>query len=224
MKESPREQKSKKYSDTRKERTKLDVVKSEKPIGSKPEVKLAKSMNDDDIKPFTQLPQVKTDDLTKLIEEMDRKVKLDELQADGKVFKEKNIPDAKILSKKKDTVVKPDDNRLRRNSLDSGEVSPKEESQMKRQNSLGDRSKSTDREDSEEKERSEGNDRPERRIRNKVLYSFIICSTALSLLLASLLLTHVTNFKSLCLLNNSLLTYIVIHKYLQILDIMQKKL
>lgn len=178
-KESPREQKSKKYSDTRKDRVKLDGVKADKLIGSKPEIKLSKSMSHDDIKPFTQLPHVKTDDLTKLIEEMDRKVKLDETQSDGKLLKDTIITDAKVMSVKKEYDFKPT-NKIRRNSFDSGEVSPKEESQLKRQNSLNDRSKSTDREDSEEKEKSEGNDRSERRIRNKVQTSLEMCRTTLA--------------------------------------------
>lgn len=123
----------------------------------------SKSLNHDDIKPFTQLPQVKTDDLTKIIEGMDKKVKLDDTQ---EVKAKKNCIDLSdtsfVLSKG------------RRNSLDSGELPAKEDSGLKRQKSLDDRSKSTDREGSEEKEKSESSDRrTERRIRNKVCYKFV---------------------------------------------------
>lgn len=159
FKESPREQKSKKYSDSRKDRVKQnDFMKSDKQsVLSKMMSSDGKNkLNHDDIKPFTQLPQVKTDDLTKLIEGMEKKSKLD----DSKVNKKNEI----IVGISK----------MRRNSLESGEVPVKEESVLKRQKSLEDRSKSTDREGSEEKEKSESTERrAERRIRNKVGY--LIC-------------------------------------------------
>lgn len=171
FKESPREQKSKKYSDARKERLKqVELGKSDKQsfinkiMSSEGK---SKSVNYDDIKPFTQLPQVKTDDLTKMIEDMDRKVKLDEAPSDiksqkeylqGKLKKDLN------LNQDREEITK-----LRRNSLESGDMPSKEECTLKRQNSLDDRSKSTDREGSEETEKSENTDRrTERRIRNKV--------------------------------------------------------
>ncbi|XP_053622513.1 regulator of nonsense transcripts 3B isoform X1 [Plodia interpunctella] len=162
FKESPRESKSKKYSDTRKERIKqTEFVKSEKQsvinkiISSDGK---SKSLNHDDIKPFTQLPQVKTDDLTKIIEGMDKKMKLEEAQKE-------HMPDnVSAVSAK-----------TRRSSLESGEMTTKDESVLKRQKSLDDRSKSTDREGSEEKEKSESGDRrTERRIRNKDRPSMVI--------------------------------------------------
>ncbi|CAG9581562.1 unnamed protein product [Danaus chrysippus] len=167
VKESPRETKSKKYSDTRKERLKqAELGKTEKQTAINKIISSegkSKSLNHDDIKPFTQLPQVKTDDLTKIIEDMDRKVKLDE--ADSKAFD-------KIDMEPQDAV---DVAIMRRNSLESGDISRKDESTLKRQKSLDDRSKSTDREGSEEKEKSESGDRrTERRIRNKDRPSLVI--------------------------------------------------
>lgn len=159
FKESPREQKSKKYSDTRKERLKqAEIGKSDKQSviskimssEGKP-----KTLNYDDIKPFTQLPQVKTDDLTKMIEDMDRKLKDD--QPDSKTQNDFEISN------------------MRRNSLDSGDMSGKEESTLKTQKSFDDRSKSSDREGSEEKEKGDSSDRrTERRIRNKDRPSLVI--------------------------------------------------
>lgn len=160
FKESPREQKSKKYSDTRKERIKQsEFGKSDKQSAinkiMSSESK-GKSMNHDDIKPFTQLPHVKTDDLTKIIEGMDKKLKLEE---SSKEFNDEAFTKNISIGVSK----------MRRNSLDSGELPEKDESMFKRQKSLDDRSKSTDREGSEEKEKSESGDRrTERRIRNKV--------------------------------------------------------
>lgn len=164
-KESPREQKIKKYSDTRKERFKQnDTIKIDKistvnkmkmpasHANEKSEVKLPRSINHDDIKPFTQLPHVKTDDLSKVMDEIDRKLKLENT-------------DEKI---KKKEVGRIESSQIRRNSLEFGETTPKDESPMKRQNSLDDSSKSS-REESVEKDKNEGSDRPsERRIRNKV--------------------------------------------------------
>lgn len=166
FKESPREQKSKKYSDTRKERLKqAEMGKSDKQsVISKlmfSEGK-SKSLNYDDIKPFTQLPKVKTDDLTKMIEDMDRKLKVDD-QSDSKNQEKNDLETSKF----------------RRNSLDSGDMSGKEESSLKTQKSLDERSRSSDREGSEEKEKGDGSDRrTEKRIRNKV-----ICFLVLGLLL-----------------------------------------
>ncbi|CAH1639821.1 unnamed protein product [Spodoptera littoralis] len=165
-KESPREVKSKKYSDTRKERIKqTEVGKSDKQsainkiMSSDNKVK---SINHDDIKPFTQLPHVKTDDLTKIIEGMDKKVKLSDSS------KESNDDST---SKSSPVGV----SKMRRNSLESGEMPVKDDLVLKRQNSLDDRSKSTDREGSEEKEKSESGDRrTERRIRNKDRPSLVI--------------------------------------------------
>ncbi|XP_013194164.1 regulator of nonsense transcripts 3B isoform X2 [Amyelois transitella] len=161
LKESAREIKSKKYSEIRKERIKqTEFVKSEKQsvinkiISSDGK---SKSLNYDDIKPFTQLPQVKTDDLTKIIEGMDRKMKLDEAQRDHDVSENTSA------------------SKIRRSSLESGELSTKEEVVLKRQKSLDDRSKSTDREGSEEKDKSDGSDRRmEKRIRNKDRPSMVI--------------------------------------------------
>ena len=157
FKESPREQKSKKYSDTRKERIKQsEFGKSDKQsaINKIMSSDSKKSMNHDDIKPFTQLPQVKTDDLTKLIEGMDKKLKLNDSSKDSN---DETVTKSVGVSK------------MRRNSVDSGELPVKDDLVLKRQNSLDDRSKSTDREGSEEKEKSESGDRrTERRIRNKV--------------------------------------------------------
>ncbi|XP_026759153.2 regulator of nonsense transcripts 3B isoform X2 [Galleria mellonella] len=165
-KESPRELKSKKYSDTRKVKQ-TEFIKSEKQsVISKimsSEGK-TKTLNHDDIKPFTQLPQVKTDDLAKIIDGMDRKLKLNEI--DSKVEK-----DSEDLSENNVIGI----TKTRRSSLESGELPVKEESTLKRQKSLEDRSKSTDREGSEEKEKSESTDRrTERRIRNKDRPSLVI--------------------------------------------------
>lgn len=165
-KESPRELKSKKYSDTRKVKQ-TEFIKSEKQsVISKimsSEGK-TKTLNHDDIKPFTQLPQVKTDDLAKIIDGMDRKLKLHEI--DSKVVK-----DSEDLSENNVIGI----TKTRRSSLESGELPVKEESTLKRQKSLEDRSKSTDREGSEEKEKSESTDRrTERRIRNKDRPSLVI--------------------------------------------------
>ncbi|XP_032528980.2 regulator of nonsense transcripts 3B isoform X1 [Danaus plexippus] len=170
VKESPRETKSKKYSDTRKERLKqAEMGKTEKQTAINKIISSegkSKSLNHDDIKPFTQLPQVKTDDLTKIIEDMDRKIKLDE--ADSKTF-DKNDKVEPEPQDAEDVAI------TRRNSLDSGDISRKDESTLMRQKSLDDRSKSTDREGSEEKEKSESGDRrTERRIRNKDRPSLVI--------------------------------------------------
>ncbi|XP_034838974.1 regulator of nonsense transcripts 3B isoform X1 [Maniola hyperantus] len=172
FKESPREQKSKKYSDTRKERLKqTELGQSDKQSLINKMMSTEGKSNYDDIKPFTQLPQVKTDDLTKLIEDLDRKVKLDEIQSDFKSQKE-------YLQEKFDLNLKNDGGeitKMRRNSLESGDMPSKEESVLKRQKSLDDRSKSTDREGSEETEKSESIDRrTERRIRNKDRPSLVI--------------------------------------------------
>lgn len=160
-----REQKSKKYSDTRKERIKNEFGKSDKQsainkiMSSDSKVK---SINHDDIKPFTQLPHVKTDDLTKLIEGMDKKVKLNDSSKDS---------NDEAITKNSSVGV----SKMRRNSLESGELPVKDDMVLKRQNSLDDRSKSTDREGSEEKEKSESGDRrTERRIRNKDRPSLVI--------------------------------------------------
>ncbi|XP_023945307.2 regulator of nonsense transcripts 3B [Bicyclus anynana] len=171
FKESPREQKSKKYSDTRKERLKqVELGKSDKQSAINKMMSTegkSKSSNYDDIKPFTQLPQVKTDDLTKIIEDLDRKVKLDD---DFKSRKEYLHEKLELISKLDDGDIA----KMRRNSLDSGDM-PREEITLKRQNSLDDRSKSTDREGSEETEKNESIDRrTERRIRNKDRPSLVI--------------------------------------------------
>ncbi|XP_048489383.1 regulator of nonsense transcripts 3B isoform X1 [Plutella xylostella] len=148
VKESPREQKSKKYSDTRKERIRSnEITKTDKPV-AKPESKV-KALNHDDIKPFTQLPHVRTDDLTKLIEEMDRKVKLEEK---GKGVSEDSV--------------------VRRNSIDYGEDSLREQPELKRQKSLDERGRSSERE-GEERDR-DAERRAERRIRNKDRPSMVI--------------------------------------------------
>lgn len=171
FKEPPREQKSKKYSDTRKERLKqVEQGKSDKQsVISKimSSDGKSKSLNHDDIKPFTQLPQVKTEDLTKLIEDMDRKVKMDE---DNK--NKESIRNKFKFNTKNDLV---EITKIRRNSMDSGDIPFKEEPILKRQNSLDDRSKSSEREGSEEKEKSENSERrAERRIRNKDRPSLVI--------------------------------------------------
>ncbi|CAH2102420.1 unnamed protein product [Euphydryas editha] len=171
FKESPREQKSKKYSDTRKERLKqVEQGKSDKQsVISKimsTEGK-SRSLNHDDIKPFTQLPQVKTEDLTKLIEDMDRKVKMDE------DTKSKESLQSKFKLNTKNDLI--EITKMRRNSMDSGDIPFKEEPTLKRQKSLDDRSKSSEREGSEEKEKSESSERrAERRIRNKDRPSLVI--------------------------------------------------
>lgn len=165
FKESPRELKSKKYSDTRKERAKqTESYKSEKQSVINKIMSTdgkSKGLNHDDIKPFTQLPHVKTDDLTKLIEGMDKKAKLED--AEFKAQKDSKDSNDNVT----ETIIEV--STIRRNSLGSGEIQSKEESSLKRQKSLDDRSKSSDREGSEEKEKSESTDRrTERRIRNKV--------------------------------------------------------
>ncbi|KOB77392.1 Upf3 regulator of nonsense transcripts-like protein B [Operophtera brumata] len=167
IKDSPREQKSKKYSDTRKERIKQnEVAKSDKQaaINKIMSSDVTSKINQDDIKPFTQLPHVKTDDLTKLIETLDKKTKIVEDLIETHKDSNDNVSD-KPLAK------------VRRNSMDCSET-PKEESPFKRQKSLNidDRSRSTDteRDGSEEKDKSDSDRRTERRIRNKDRPSLVI--------------------------------------------------
>lgn len=123
-----------------------------------------KSLNHDDIKPFTQLPQVKTDDLSKIIEGMDKKAKTesDSYSELNKEFKDFNDGTSERKKEIKE----------RRCSLESGgELLVKEEGILIRQKSLDERGNSIDREGSEEKEKSDSSDRrTERRIRNKVRY------------------------------------------------------
>lgn len=161
FKESPREQKSKKYSDTRKDRIKLnDYGKSDRQSVINKIIlseNKGKTLNDD-IKPFTQLPQVKTDDLTKIIDGMDKKSKLEEKCV-------------KVHNKEVDDPVESHEfgvlSRMRINSLDSD--GSKEDFVFSRQRTLNERSKSTDREGSEEKDTKDSAERrAERRIRNKV--------------------------------------------------------
>ncbi|XP_030032522.1 regulator of nonsense transcripts 3B-like isoform X3 [Manduca sexta] len=166
VKESPRELKSKKYSDTRKERIKQnEFVKSERQSAVSKIIAESKGKTlNDDIKPFTQLPQVKTDDLTKLIEGMDKKMKFEEAKNQEN---SKDHSGDKVENDVTGAVI-------RRSSLESNDVNVKETA-LKRQTSLDDRSKSTDREGSEEKEKTEGTDqRTERRIRNKDRPSLVI--------------------------------------------------
>lgn len=155
-----KETRAKKYSESRRERKKqLDALKTDKEddeSNNKPEVKV-KTINQDDIKPFTQLPQVKTDDLInviKLMEEMDKKMKLEE----NETKKENLKPDkeARITTK------------VRRNS--SEVVESKNDHEFNRQNSLDDSS----REDSVEKDRDGADRRSEKRIRNKDRPSLVI--------------------------------------------------
>ncbi|XP_045495651.1 regulator of nonsense transcripts 3B isoform X2 [Colias croceus] len=166
--DSPREQKSKKYSDTRKERIKLVDGKSEKQntINKMISETKPKSLNHDDIKPFTQLPQVKTDDLTKFLES---KARGEDLNA--KHAKSSN----EDISFNENKYEESNDSKIRRNSLEPGDFTSKEKSMLQKQKSLEDRSKSIEREDSEEKEKSESTDRrTERRIRNKDRPSLVI--------------------------------------------------
>lgn len=126
----------------------------------------------DDIKPFTQLPHVKTDDLTKLIESMDKKAKIEENNKETHKDSNDNLSDKPFP-------------KVRRSSMDCSET-PREESPFKRQKSLNidDRSRSTDteREGSEEKDKSDADRRTERRIRNKVTkYYVLLTSYAFSL-------------------------------------------
>ncbi|XP_047507370.1 regulator of nonsense transcripts 3B-like [Pieris napi] len=156
--DSPREQKSKKYSDSRKERFKLTDAKSEKPSAiNKMMSEKPKTLNHDDIKPFTQLPHVKTEDLSKLLDSKSK-------GEDAKLSKTEKIN--KNLNNTNDI-------RMRRNSLEPGDLS--KEGSLERQKSLEDRSRSIDREGSEEKEKSDSIDcRTERRIRNKDRPSLVI--------------------------------------------------
>ncbi|VVC93623.1 unnamed protein product [Leptidea sinapis] len=171
IKESPREQKSKKYSDTRKERIKLaETPKSDKQaviskmINSESK---GRSMNHDDIKPFTQLPHVKTDDLTKMIENI--KLKADEQKGNSKETNEE------IFERHHKSELTINDTKKRRNSLEPGDFTIKEENALQKQKSLDDRSRSVERQDSDEKEKSESTDRrTERRIRNKDRPSLVI--------------------------------------------------
>ncbi|XP_050681306.1 regulator of nonsense transcripts 3A isoform X1 [Leptidea sinapis] len=171
IKESPREQKSKKYSDTRKERIKLaETPKSDKQaviskmINSESK---GRSMNHDDIKPFTQLPHVKTDDLTKMIENI--KLKADEQKGNSKETNEE------IFERHHKSELTVNDTKKRRNSLEPGDFTIKEENALQKQKSLDDRSRSVERQDSDEKEKSESTDcRTERRIRNKDRPSLVI--------------------------------------------------
>ncbi|XP_063822317.1 regulator of nonsense transcripts 3B-like [Ostrinia nubilalis] len=170
FKESPRELKSKKYSDTRKERVKqIESGKSDKQavINKMMSSEGKSKINHDDIKPFTQLPQVKTDDLTKLIEGMDKKARIED--SDSKVHKDTKDSNDNVTEREFEVT------RVHRNSVDSSESQDKEESGYERQKSFDDRSKSTDREGSEEKEKSESSERrTERRIRNKDRPSLVI--------------------------------------------------
>ncbi|CAF4793822.1 unnamed protein product [Pieris macdunnoughi] len=156
--DSPREQKSKKYSDSRKERFKLTDAKSEKPSAiNKMMSEKPKTLNHDDIKPFTQLPHVKTEDLSKLLESKSK-------GEDTKLSKTEKI---------NKNINNTNDIRMRRNSLEPGDLS--KEGSLERQKSLEDRSRSIDREGSEEKEKSDSIDcRTERRIRNKDRPSLVI--------------------------------------------------
>lgn len=122
-----------------------------------------KAISHDDIKPFTQLPHVKTDDYTKIIDGMDKK-KLEESFKDGKV---KDFNDETFTKMTSVGISK-----MRRSSLESGEIPTKDEYLLKRQKSLDDRGKSSEREESEEKDKSDSDRRTERRIRNKVLLLF----------------------------------------------------
>ncbi|GBP28167.1 Regulator of nonsense transcripts 3A [Eumeta japonica] len=185
LKEIPKEQKSKKYSDIRKERLKqIEIIKSDRPssitklLSSQSTEKNSdskKNLNHDNIKPFTQLPQVKTDDLSKVIEEMDRKMKLeDQISFDSKAINEiKTVEDTT-----NSTMIEALDSaiitaKIRSNSLESGEMSPKDDDRLRRQKSLDDRS--TDREGSVEKDKGDSADRrAERRIRNKDRPSLVI--------------------------------------------------
>ncbi|CAH2989309.1 unnamed protein product [Chilo suppressalis] len=169
-KESPRELKSKKYSDTRKDRIKqVESVKSDKQSAINKIMSSenkSKSLNHDDIKPFTQLPQVKTDDLTKIIDGMEKKMKVD----DSKSQKDTKDSNDNVTEKLVDVSTK-----ARRNSFETSGTADKEESVLRRQKSLDDRSKSSDREGSEEKEKGDSTDRrTERRIRNKDRPSLVI--------------------------------------------------
>ncbi|KAI5635607.1 smg-4/UPF3 family domain-containing protein [Phthorimaea operculella] len=171
-KDTPRESKSKKYSDTRKERVnKTDSVSQKQSMVSKmiSSESKTKSLNHDDIKPFTQLPQVKTDDLTKLIEGMEKKTKLEESQAETK--SSKDVKDSEESDRKSDSVAIA---KVRKSSVDSGEASSKEETEYRRRKSTEERSKSTDREGSEEKDKESAERRAERRIRNKDRPSLVI--------------------------------------------------
>ncbi|XP_041974767.1 regulator of nonsense transcripts 3B [Aricia agestis] len=157
-KEIPREAKSKKYSDTRKER--FQKIEPNKPVSKIVSTDVKPKLNHDDIKPFTQLPQVKTDNLSKFLDTKDRKPKVQEVQDKGK--EDDDDDDEENHS---DDL--PNGPKMRRNSLDFGEFSVKDTSLFKKQASLEDRSKSTDRED-DDKEKSESGDRRSlRRTRNK---------------------------------------------------------
>lgn len=166
--DSPREQKSKKYSDSRKDRVKLADAKSEKQSAiNKMMSEKPKALNYDDIKPFTQLPQVKTEDLSKLLESKSK-------EEEVRFAKDSKVDTAEKLEAKNDDS---SETRMRRNSLEPGDLI-KGERKLKKQISSEDRSKSIDREGSEEKEKSESTDgRTERRIRNKVnLLKLIVIS------------------------------------------------
>lgn len=120
---------------------------------------------------------MKTDDLSKIIEGMDKKAKIDS-EAYSELKKElKDFIDE--TSDKKNQI------KERRSSLESGgELSVKEEGILVRQKSLDERGNSIDREGSEEKEKGDSSDRrTERRIRNKVRYISQFHRTFLSQLL-----------------------------------------
>ncbi|CAK1540088.1 unnamed protein product [Leptosia nina] len=163
--ESPRDQKIKKYSDTRKEKNKVADGKSDKQSAiNKMMSEKLKSMNHDDIKPFTQLPQVKTEDLTKLLES---KWKGEE----SKSLKDSNDD---VFTNRKENE-KASNTKIRRNSLEPGDLASPDECMLEKQISYEDRSKSIEREDSEEKEKSESSERrTEKRIRNKDRPSLVI--------------------------------------------------
>lgn len=163
IQESPREQKSKKYSDTRKERIKQNVLitKSEKEYALSKLISLCPKSTalSNDIKPFTQLPQVKTDDLSKIIDGMDKKTKLE-----AKEETTRNSKDSDKVETKSN---------VRRNSLDSNKATSNDESDSKK-TTFEERPKSSEREGSEEKEKCDGERRAERRIRNKDRPSLVI--------------------------------------------------
>lgn len=107
---------------------------------------------------------MKTDDLSKIIEGMDKKAKI-ESETYSELKKE-------IKDYFDETSDKINEIKERRSSLESGgELSVKEEGILIRQKSLDERGNSIDREGSEEKEKGDSSDRrTERRIRNKVRF------------------------------------------------------
>lgn len=179
---------SKKYSDIRSDRIKNNEKKPENEKfeydkTSNTEVKSnssdAKSVAcklsklNSEIKPFTQLPKVKTEDLSRVIDEMDKNV--NKLRLEEKKDEQKPVEDGENDKNDKDSeeiieqvVGKCEPSiQQRRSSLESTELACKEDNQFRRHKSLDEKSKSVEADEVKDKNDIGGDPRTERRIRNK---------------------------------------------------------